>query len=264
MQSEKVRSEFVIHWGDIFRSILKRWWIVLLSLIVGAAGGVLYGILSYTPLYETQAVYIVSYTGAGETMGELSSEYSLVQRVLRNCIIIGQQNKFMFELQDTVNQGVSPSSEEFLSAQYLQTVVYYGNGSENSAENGTTLTVSVRTGDAKRSLRITESLTKIFADYVTKTYKLAEDESLVFSLINQPVAATAPTEGSGMIKFGILMGAAFAVLAVAIIFFVVLFDTRIKTEADIEDKYEIPILGIIPRMEDIISMKGEKSHARKK
>lgn len=263
MQSERVKSEFVIHWGDIFRYILKRWWLVLFCLIIGCAGGAAYGWLSYQPLYETQAVYIVSYTGAGETMGDLSSEYSLVQRVLQNCIIIGQQNKFMIALQEAVNQGVSTTSSDYLSANYLQTVVTYGNDAENSNANGTTLTVSIKTDNARKSLRITNSLTSIFANYVTENYKLAEEESLVFSLINTPMAATSPIEGSKTVLFGVLMGLAFAVLAAAILFFVALFDDRIKTETDIEDKYNIPVLGVIPRLEDIISIKGEKKHGRK-
>lgn len=261
MQSEKVRSEFVIHWWDIFHHILKRWWIVLICLIVGAASGAAYGHLTYDPVYETQAVYIVSYTGAGETMGDLSSEYSLVQRVIKNCIVIGQQNKFMLALKDAVN---ADGNAEKLTDKYLGSVLFYGNDSEeDSSNNGTTLTVSVRTDSAEKSLRIANAFTSIYSDYVAENYNLAEEQSLVFSLINQPMAADAPTEGSSTVLFGVLMGVAFGVLSIVVLFFVALFDNRIKTEADIEDKYEIPVLGVIPRWEDIVSIKGEKNHESK-
>lgn len=263
MQSEKVKSEFVIHWGDIFRHILKRWWIILIALVVGVAGGGLYGHLTYHPVYETQVVYIVSYSGAGESMGEISSEYSLVQRILNNCIMIGKQNRFMESLERDF-KAAEPSYPEKITAQYLQGVVFYMNNAENSSENGTTLTISIQTSSARRSFDIANVLAVSYPEYVKETYIFAKDQSLEFSLINEPTEAVAPMEGSKVIMFGALMGVAFAVLAFAIIFFVTLFDNRIKTEADIEDKYDIPVLGIIPRWEDIISIKGEKKHARKK
>lgn len=263
MQSDKVRSEFVIHWGEIFLNILKRWWLILIALIVGGGVGVFYGQYSYHPMYETQAVFLVSYSGrTSDSMTDINSEYVLVQRILNNCVKIAEQNKFMYALEAQVNEDgkIPHGSSLFLSAEYLGHVISYK--TENT--NNTSLIVSVKTDDADKSLRITNALTEIFADYITSTYHLADGESLVFSSINLPTAATAPTEGSKTLLFGALMGVAFAVLCMAVLFFVALADNRIKTEANIEVKYDLPILGIIPRAEDIMNVKGEKVHESKK
>lgn len=263
MQSEKVKSEFIIHWGDIFRHILKRWWIIFIALVVGVVGGGLYGHLTYHPVYETQVVYIISYSGRpGDSMGDITSEYSFVRSLLNNCIMLGKQNKFMNSLEKDF-KAANPSYPEKITAAYLQGVVSYDHDARDTSI-GTTLTISVQTSSARRSLDIANVMAVSYPEYVKETYIFAEDQSLEFSLINEPIEATAPMEGPKTIMFGALMGVACAVLAFAILFFVALFDNRIKTEEDIEDKYEIPVLGVIPRQEDIISIKGEKKHARKK
>lgn len=252
MASEKVKSEFVIHWKELLFHVLKRWWIILLSMIVGAAAGIMFAKFTYRPVYETRTSYIVGYSGAGDTMGELSSEYSFVQRVLNNCIEIADQNKFYERLEEVVNAGIEKGSASYLGAGQLKGATHY-----DVKTNTTVLVISVQTGDAQISLRIAKGISEIFVDYIHDVYPLGENESLVFNPLDAPTLATAPMEGSKTVMYGILIGLAFGVLAAGILFIIAMADNRIKIEADINDKYDIPILGIIPRYEDIVSTKGD-------
>lgn len=261
MESETIRNEFVIHWNEIFRNILIRWWIILIAAIVGCGFGFMLGTIMYTPSYESEAVYLVSYNGDSDSVGQVSSENTLVSNLLVNCVSIVQQNKFFNILleQDELkelNSGKGEEDKDYISADSLKEYIIY-NYPTGSASKSTIITITVSTDDAEKSLKIVEAMTKkvantdesFFANYIKENYTISVANDLEFSLINEPEMAKNPSDEFQRTTFAIVGGVAFAILSIGIMFLIFISDSRIKSDEDLSTKYNVPVLGTIPNFE---------------
>lgn len=250
MNSELIRNEVVIDWKHIFLSVLKKWWLIALCLIIGAGAGYGLGSMADVPVYESQAVYVLSYSG-GETVGAMASEYSFLTRILYNCTEVLKQNTFAELIAADVNEGVDETSANYIPAETLQKCIRY-----TYTSSGTLIYVTVDTGDAELSYRIINSVIAHLSDHIKSTYQLAGIDSMVFSLVNTPKLPEAPVASTTRLMFTALGGVAFAAICVAIIAFIALMDTRIKKEDDLKNRFNAPVLGTIPNFYDPEIKKG--------
>ncbi len=240
MNSEIVRKEIVIDWKRIFLSVAKKWWLLLLCLIVGAFSGYGLGRLADVPVYESQAVYVLSYSG-GDSVGSMASEYSFLSRILFNCTEVLRQNTFVEQIAADINEGVSEDSPDYIPAEVLAQCIQY-----SYSMQGTLIYVTVDTADDELSYRIISSVTNRLQDHIKTYYKLAGIDSMVFSLINTPEQPEEPLESRTRMLFTMIGAVAFAFICLAILVFTALLDNRIKTEDDLKNKYNVPILGTVP------------------
>lgn len=252
MRNELVNKEIYIDWQSVFSAVSKKWWAIAISLIIGST-------LSYflatkyidKPVYKSQAIYVLSYSG-GETITDMTMEYTFLSKILSNCVEIGKQNTFFNTIADKLNNGLSKSDENYIEAEELAECVTY----EFNEKLGTAIYISANTGSADLSYRIIKVISEVFPDYVVSQYKLAGGNSMVFSLINTPELPDKPVNNTLSITYTALGGIAFAFLCIATFAFTALRDTRIKKEEDLMVKYNAPVLSTIPNFFDTEIGKG--------
>lgn len=251
MNSELIRKEIVIDWKYIFLSIVKKWWIIALCLIIGAGTGYGLGVVADVPVYESQAVYVLSYSDGGESVSSMTAEYSFLSRILFNCTEILKQNTFAQLISSEVNEGLTEDSENYIPVDTLQECISY-----SYPTGGTLIYVTVDAESAELSYRIVSAISHHLQDYVRNTYNLAGKADMVFSLVNMPELPEKPAASNTRMMFTAIGGVAFAGICAAIIAFIALLDTRIKTEEDLKNRFNAPILGTIPDFFDPEIKKG--------
>lgn len=244
MNTELIKNEIIIDWKHVFLSVVKKWWAILLCLIVGAGCGFGLGIIADEPVYECQAVYVLSYSG-GESIGSMASEYSFLTRILYNCTEVLSQNTFTKKIADDINAGIPEDSEAYLSVEQLRDCITY-----DYATQGTLIYVMVDTQNPELSYRVITSITNHLQDHIREEYQLAGIDSMVFSLVNTPELPEEPVESSTRLMFTAIGAAAFAFICFSIIAFAALTDTRIKKEDDLKNHFNVPVLGIVPNFHD--------------
>lgn len=246
---------------EVCIAILKRWYIVIASLIAGVAIGLCVGGTIKKTVYKSEAVYVVSYSG-GTSIGEVTSEYTYTTKILSNCVTIVKQNKFLNQVTAILNDGAEEYG--YIDSKTLSEYITY---SYDASEN-TSLTVSVETESAALSYRIISVIageytldgetTTLLAGYIKENYNLAGVSSLQFSLVNDLSAATEPENDSTLLAAALIGGFAAALISAISVCCADMADKRVKSEADFKRIYkDLPVLGTIPDFYDKELEKGK-------
>lgn len=240
MNEGLIRNEVVIDWKHIYTSVVKKWWVILLCMIIGGGCGLGLGIKADRPVYECKANYVLSYSG-GDSIGSMSSEYSFLSRILFNCTEVLSQNTFSDIIADDINGNTPKNSEKYIPGEAINGMISYSYNTR-----GTLIYVTVDTEDANLSYSIIYSITQHLPEYIKAQYKLAGIDSMVFSLINTPEKPEEPVESTTRVMFTAIGVVAFAFISIAIIVLKAFLDTRIKKEEDLKNHFNVPVLGVIP------------------
>ncbi len=240
MNEGLIRNEVVIDWKHIYTSVVKKWWIILLCMIIGGGCGLGLGIRADKPVYECKANYVLSYSG-GDSVNQMSSEYSFLSRILFNCTEVLSQNTFADIIAEEVNGSTPEDSDDYISGDVISELITYSYDT-----HGTLIYVTVDTPNADLSYSIINSIIEHLPDYIKDQYKLAGISSMVFSLINTPEKPEEPVKSTTRIMFTAIGIVAFAFICIAVIVFKALLDTRIKKEEDLKNHFNVPVLGVIP------------------
>ena len=105
------------------------------------------------------------------------------------------------------------------------------------------LTISVTTGDPTLSLAIADAISKVFKDEKVLAYP---DDVMHIEIVQVPVYNKNPNSRNVLMNtaIGSIVG---AVMAMAFVFMLNMFDIIIHDKKKIQDTFDIPILGVIPR-----------------
>lgn len=254
MSEEKNGDEMTIDLRSVFSVIAKQWWTILICLIIGA--GIGFTVAKVTPVYRTNAKYLVMYDGGDSSTGAINQDYTYTKSIMGNCVAIVKTDKFVRMLADRVNAGVDEKSEDYVSVAELNSSVSY----TYNIQSDTTLRIAVDSKTAARSYRIITALTDedYLAKYVKDLFKDSESlqysESLMFSLIDDPVKPDEPV--SKTLQYTLIGGLGAAMVCALVWVVVAILDTRIKNERDLVEKYDLPMLGTIPDFENKELNKG--------
>lgn len=249
MAEEKNTSEIQVNLGEIFSFIWRKFWIVVLSLILGAGIGFAVTEVTRKDIYSTKAIYVVYYDGGGELIDEAANQ-SRIASVLVNCVITVQQNRFAKAVAEKMNE-----SEEYeISAGEILGSVTYAYTATTTA--GYSITITAQSASREKAYDTMIAITDIFSDYVRENFGLAVDASLIFSLVNDIEMPTSPITDSSVIKNAVIGALAAVAVCIIVLALIVIFDQRVKGEDDLVNRYEIAVLGSVPNFEDKDLTKG--------
>lgn len=238
----------VITLSSLWNIVVKRWLILLLALVVGAAAGVFTSYMTYKAVYTTEIVYLVGYEGEFGSSSDLTNAnnaYIVIARVLPNCVTVVSQNKYYKTLADNFNTTDSESKGKItLTADMVKSALSY-----SYTETTTEIHVDVKTLNAQLSYDIANAVVATFDDYVKENYPLTATSTLSCTLINIPEKAINPSNSRGLV--GMTIGFGLGALALTYILFllIVIADDRIKCENDITSRYKTPVIASIPKYE---------------
>jgi capsular polysaccharide biosynthesis protein len=273
-QEQKKDDEIVINLSEIFHALLRRWWILLICIVVGLVGGLSAGLIVQKDYYTITASYIVSYSGSdssNDSASTMTTEYTYVTKVLNNCVEQVSTNKFYRYACQYINEGIDESSGDYITDEELSGYVSY---STNSTEN-TIMYVSVKTRNADLTYRIINTISgetedadgvrhTLLSDYIKSRYTLTGLSSLEFSLINDLDKPTEPDSDSTVVTYTAVGAIGCLVAGIIVLACIQIFSQMVKGEEDLTSRYQLPVLASVPNFEDKQLSKGEYSYGNEK
>src|SRR5699024_1950619 len=234
--------EETISLKEIFDVIMKRWKMIV-SITVGAA--LLAALLSYlilTPIYEANTQFIVNQTeeqqpenaqidsGTIQTNVELINTYNVI---IKSKAILDEvaEELGLNDTEENLEDKIEVSSEE----------------------DSQVVTVTVKDPDAQQATSIANTTVKVFQDRIPD---LMNDDNVNILTAAETEVDQSPVEPRPMlnIAIAIVLG---AMVGVGMAFLLEYLDTTIRTEEDVEQKLDVPIIGVISTMGQKTSMHNE-------
>lgn len=227
---------------ELFKVLLRKWWVIVIVMIVG--GGIAFGYSNYfaAKIYESRGMLYITNSNASYNIitvrpdSEISKSLSLndiyaSQRLATTYIEILKSDSFLSKVIWEIGVNVTPS--------VLRQAISI------SAVNETEiLQIGVRNTNPNVAAAIVDAILQNANDEITRVIKGGAAEVIDDASI--PRFPSSPNVMKNVI-FGIILSLVFAVILVCIMN---LIDDHVKSQEDLLMKYDVPVLGLIPRFQN--------------
>ncbi len=219
------------HLNHIIGVVIKRLWIIVLCAIIGTAGAFLASTYFIEKEYTSSVSMYVTPEMKNPTAGEALNYLYYAQQIVDTYTHILQTTSFMRSVADTSNLGYT--------AEQLGRMIKVEVLDETEI-----IRISVTSNSPEDSYRLANTAAVMAPEKIMEI-KTANSVSVV----DKAVIPKKPS--SPNILMNTIIG---LVLGLGIGYFIInileLFDNRIKDEDDFLKNYDIPILGIIPKINE--------------
>lgn len=243
----------------IITALLKKWYLLIIFFLIGAIAAYAYT-AKFTTLTYKSSVEFLAYvedtnqelSGTSSTAQQRTSETSkrsYAMSMLDTYIEIFKTTDFNQNVADEINRlhGTSITADQIKSSISVEKI-----------ENTAMFKMHILTTDADLSYNISLALQECVPNAMSET-----NRGLVHaSVVDKPMKATMATS-KGYPKKCLIGAAAGMVLAAAYIILRDLLDVRIKTEEELSERYNIPVLGSIPAFDSKSGSKSKESKSKK-
>ncbi|MDL4838945.1 YveK family protein [Aquibacillus rhizosphaerae] len=224
--------EETISLKEIFEVLKKRILLIIL-LIIGAAG--ISAIISYfvlTPTYQSSSQFIVS-----QNASEL--ENVDINQIRSNVEIINTYNQIITS--PRILDGVIEELDLPMSAGALS-----GRISVASAQNSQVVTITATDTDPTMAVDIANTTVRVFQEEVPDLMNVNNVNILSEAQVSENPQPVNPKPLLN-IAIAVVLG---GMVGVGLAFLLEYMDNTIKTETDIENKLELPVIGVISHISD--------------
>ena len=229
-KTEKRNSEFVIDQGFIFKSLLKRAWMIALAGVVAAAIAFVWSAFFIKPTYSSSILLYVNNTSisfGGASFSISASEITAAQSLVKTYGVILDNRTTLEEVKE--KSGVEYNYKS------LSKMIKYTNA------NGTEIMqVTVTCGDPNEAAKIANTIAEVLPVRVREIIDGAS-MAVVDSAVPNP-SKVAPNI-TRYTEIGLLVG---IVLSAAVIIVLAMLDNKIRDDEYILQNYDYPILARIP------------------
>ena len=210
----------------------KMWLILVVSILLSAVLGV-YALFLQQDSYTSKASIMVSKSNSTSIN---ASDIDLSSMVIENLEAVIFSTKFM----GIVGEDIAVKYGYPLTAKYLNSVV-------KLSPNGKTATfdITVTTDNAEKSWAIAEAVTEHIMGKTLFNILPANFGVITMSRYEDPELGTKNDKGVlTNLLIGFLVG---AVVSMVVIYVMTIFDVVIHDRKKLEDNFDLPVLGVIPR-----------------
>lgn len=216
------------------KSLLRKAWLIVLCAVIFGIGGYIYTAKCVAPMYRSSVLLYVNNTVQTENDVNISaSDLATSQRLVKTYIIILRSDPVM----DKVAANLKRSTGVELSGSAINGMI--SAGAENDTE---VFRVSVSSTDPVLAAQVANSVAAVAPK---------EIESVIIGssakVVQQAKVAGAPYSPNKT-RQAALAAIVGAVLAVAFVLIREFMDVRIKSEEDLAEICNAPILGFIPEL----------------
>lgn len=247
--NEKTTNERDMFQIDIWKLIqfyLKKWWVIALFALLGAATALFYTANFITPLYRTS---VTIYVNNNVNKEDRNKEYVSGGDLSTSQQLVSTYTNMLTS--DTVLEQVAEATGLDRSAGSLRGMV-----SASQVEDTEIFKVYVTSADPVEAATVANAIAQTAPDVIANFVEGSSTKIIDYAKV--PTGRFAPSYKDNVIKgFGIG-----ALAAVALLTLYSLLDVRIKTESDLTDLFNIPVLGQIPDLDQ--SASGENHYAYRK
>lgn len=216
---------------DILSILLKRMWIILLSMVVGLTGALAISLFLIAPSYTSSSQMYVNPNQGELKQVDTYNELQYAQKLVNSYLIILQNSVFLDD--------VAKKSGLGYSVKQIRDMI-----SLTSINNTEFFEVKITAPSPQDAYKLVAKITELAPDEIIR---IKESDSV--KIVSPATLPTAPSAPNVMINtvIGALIGLMFAA-AIAVL--VDVLDTRIKSEEDVSSHYTLPVLGSIPKYEE--------------
>ena len=234
LENYEKNDEIEIDLLHLAKVLMKKWWLILLVTIITGVASLVGTLFFVTPLYTSDVKFYVNNSDisvgnitASITSGDISASQSLVDTYI-----------VILKSRSTINDVIQRSGVDYNYGQMVDMM-------EASSVNGTEIfEVTVTNKDPEMAKKIANDIAEILplqiADIVTGSS---------VSVVDRAIAAQ--NQSSPNLSRNALIGALLGmVLIMAILVIKDLMNPEIKSEDELSNLFDIPILASIPNTED--------------
>lgn len=214
----------------ILQDLIRRAWIIVLCAFLGLGGAYVYTKTQVAPIYTT-TMKVSAYSDVKDadsvTISGYISMMNLAQRRVSTYIELMKTTAFYERIATVSGTGYTPGAVG--SMLYFQQIDEMG-----------LFTVTITGTDPDAIKAIGDALSQEMWPYIDSLQPYT-----TLTVIEPPVRPTYPINEAvkGNCVKGFLVG---ALLAGAVIAVIAYFDTHIKDEQTLTERYKLPVLGVIP------------------
>lgn len=225
---EQKVGQVEINTTELVMYCLRRWWVIAIFVVTAMFANLLYTISFVTPLYRANISIYVNNSKGSEGMDYLSNaDLYAAQRLVNTYISIAKSDRVLDKIAESLDGDyTSKQLKGIISAEQMnETEIFY---------------IHAIHKDPKEAARIANAAAMVAPVEISG---LIEGTSArVIDCAKVPTVRHSPS----YTKAGVVGATAGAVLALVLLIFLFLQDTRIKNENDLSELFPIPILGRIP------------------
>lgn len=120
------------------------------------------------------------------------------------------------------------------------------------------LKITVSNADPELASSIADEIAKVFSEEIVDIYNIKN-----VSIIDKSLVSEVPYNIT-LVKDAVIFGMLGIVLGLGIIFIMFYFDTTIKSSDEIQEKIGLPILGVVPALDNGKNLKQRQKNEKKK
>ena len=216
---------------DLIYLVMKNWWVIVLIGGIMALAVYAYSKTTTIPTYKsTCSLYIDTQreqeTGDVNTMALMGA-----QDLMPTYIQILKSRTFCTRVSDALENKYSYGE--------ISSMIYF-----NQVEETNIMKIDVVCIDEQDSYRICDSVVDLAVEEILRVFE-GGSVKIIDRPEEMPTVIAANSFRRGIIGF--VLGAA---LAVAVLFVISMFDTRIESADELTTRYKLPILGEVPNLSD--------------
>ncbi|MGG1911812.1 Wzz/FepE/Etk N-terminal domain-containing protein [Priestia megaterium] len=227
--------EETISLRDLFQVLRKRLWLIALIAIIAATISAVISFFVLTPVYQTSTQILVNQAKSEQQLYNAGAVQTNVQLISTYNDIIKSP-----AILDTVIEKLKlDGSAKSLSGQIQVT----------SAENSQVALITVQDTNAKRATEIANTTASVFQQKVPKIMNMNIDNVSILSKADL-AASKSPVKPQPILNIAIALVVGLMV-GIGLSFLLEYLDNTVKTEQDIENILELPVMGVITNIKDV-------------
>ncbi|MQR87694.1 capsular biosynthesis protein [Bacillus megaterium] len=227
--------EETISLRDLFQVLRKRLWLIALIAIIAATISAVISFFVLTPVYQTSTQILVNQAKSEQQLYNAGAVQTNVQLISTYNDIIKSP-----AILDTVIEELKlDGSAKSLSGQIQVT----------SAENSQVALITVQDTNAKRATEIANTTASVFQQKVPKIMNMNIDNVSILSKADL-AASKSPVKPQPFLNIAIALVVGLMV-GIGLSFLLEYLDNTVKTEQDIENILELPVMGVITNIKDV-------------
>ncbi|AVX07245.1 capsular biosynthesis protein [Priestia megaterium] len=226
--------EETISLRELFQVLRKRLWLIVLIAIIAATVSAVISFFILTPVYESKTQILVNQAKSDEQL------YYNTQTVQTNVQLINTYNDIIKSpaiLDKVIKELKLDGTAKSLSSQIQVT----------NAQDSQVAQIVVKDTSAKRATEIANTTASVFKKEVPKIMNV--DNVSVLSKATL-VESASPVKPQPLLNIAIAVVVGLMV-GVGLSFLLEYLDNTLKTEQDIENLLELPVMGVITTIKDV-------------
>ena len=230
------RGKISIDYYSILKDLLRNFWVVLLSLLIGAMGIYIAERSVYKPEYTSTATVVVNAKG---TSSSASVSYNVSS-----------------EMAVVFSKIFSEPSMKKAAAKYLELDRFDGRVAANVLKDTNFINISVVSDSPRKSYELLSAILHVYPSISEEVF-----ENSVISVLKHPSMPSSPSsEGLQHSKIQTML--VFAFISIFAIVALSIFRDTVKNEREFKNKIDEKLLGCIPH--EIKSKSINDRHSKKK